>query len=321
MEKKWILLLAIGLLCMVIIGAGLMYTSMQNWRPMAPSAPSTSIPSEDNSSVQSSEPPQKILAADFQVQDAMGNTVSLSNYIGKPIVLNFWASWCPPCKWEMPFFEEVYQEMGDTVQFMMIDAVDNMRETKEAGEKYVTEKGYTFPVFYDVERNASNTYGVYSLPSTLFIDAEGYVVSAHVGAMDKEKLKEEIDKMLTGVQGTGDGKVNPSCCDIEPEYMKITPEQGKKLMAEATDYRFVDVRTEEEYETGYIKGAELITDSILIDKMDELFPDKNQPIFLYCRSGRRSAAVANAMVEKGYIRVFDLGGIIDWPYQEDIVKP
>ena len=78
-------------------------------------------------------------ATDFTMVDSKGNTVKLSDYFGKPIVLNFWASWCSPCKSEMPEFNSVYKELGSSVQFMMVDLVSS-RETKDAGAKYVSSQ-------------------------------------------------------------------------------------------------------------------------------------------------------------------------------------
>lgn len=133
-----------------------------------------------------------MLAPDFSVVDADGNTVSLSDLQGKPTVLNFWASWCPPCKQEMPEFNKVYEEMGDEVHFMMIDAVDGHRETFDSGAEYITDQGFTFPVYYDIGQITIFQYGVRAFPSTIFINSEGYVVAAYEGAMDEAMLREGI---------------------------------------------------------------------------------------------------------------------------------
>lgn len=114
----------------------------------------------------SSEEEQKIMAPDFTVYDADGNEVLLSEYFGKPIVLNFWASWCSPCQMEMPDFHEKYLEIGEDVQFLMINMTDGSRETVEIASEFIEEKGYTFPVFYDTKSDAAMTYGAYSLPTT-----------------------------------------------------------------------------------------------------------------------------------------------------------
>ena len=136
---------------------------------------------------------EKIKAPDFTVSDADGNSVKLSDLFGKPIVLNFWASWCSPCKSEMPEFNEVYEEVGEDVTFMMVDLVDGQRETKETGAQYITEQGFSFPVYFDTEQDAADTYGIVSIPTTILIDKDGYIVTGAQGAIDAETLQKGID--------------------------------------------------------------------------------------------------------------------------------
>ncbi len=137
-----------------------------------------------------------VKAPDFVVYDASGQEVRLSDYFGKPIVLNFWASWCGPCQMEMPDFQEKYLALGEDVTFLMVNMTDGSRETVEIASAFIEEQGYTFPVFYDTASSAAITYSVYSLPTTYFIDADGNAIAQATGAIDAETLQKGID-MIT----------------------------------------------------------------------------------------------------------------------------
>ncbi len=132
-------------------------------------------------------------APDFTVEDLSGKKHKLSDFRGKPVILNFWASWCGPCKMEMPDFEELYNEYGDKIHFLMVNMTDGYQETKEKATAHIDSEGYTFPVYYDTNMEAAYAYGVSSIPATYFIDSEGYPVVYGVGALDKETL-------LTGIE-------------------------------------------------------------------------------------------------------------------------
>lgn len=141
------------------------------------------------------EETQNNQAPDFTVYDGQGNPVKLSDFIGTPVVLNFWASWCPPCKAEMPHFETVSKELEGQVQFMMVNATGG-RETLATAMDFVANSGYTFPVFYDSDGMASYIYQVFSLPTTYFIDAQGNLVTYAVGMISQEKLEKNIQMLM-----------------------------------------------------------------------------------------------------------------------------
>lgn len=136
---------------------------------------------------------EKTKAPDFAVYDEEGNKKGLSDYLGKPVIINFWASWCGPCKMEMPDFDKVYKELGDEIQFMMINLTDGSRETKETAGAYIKEQGFSLPVFYDLDNEAVNIYGAYSIPMTFFIDEEGHLIARATGAIDEQTLRKGID--------------------------------------------------------------------------------------------------------------------------------
>lgn len=143
----------------------------------------------------SSQESKNTPAPDFTVFDTNGNKVKLSDFKGKPVVLNFWASWCPPCKGEMPHFNKEYATVKNGVVFMMVDLVDGQRETQEKGQKYVKDQGYDLPIYFDNEQQAASAYGISSIPDTLFIDSDGNIINAYQGAIDEETLISGINSI------------------------------------------------------------------------------------------------------------------------------
>jgi len=133
------------------------------------------------------------LAKDAHVYDREGNAVHLSQFFGKPMVLNFWASWCAPCQSEMPDFNEKFKEHGGEVNFVMVNMTDGVRDTVEKASAFIDKNGFEFPVFYDTSSEAIKAYGAYSLPTTYFINAQGHIVAEAVGALDAETLQQGID--------------------------------------------------------------------------------------------------------------------------------
>ena len=100
-------------------------------------------------------------------------------------------------------------------------------------------------------------------------------------------------------------------------YVNITAEEAKVLMDSEEGYIILDVREQDEYDAGHIPGAILIPYTRIEEKADDMLPDKDQLILVYCRSGRRSKIAAEALAELGYTNIKEFGGIIDWPYETE----
>ena len=124
----------------------------------------------------------------------------LSDHVGSPVVINFWASWCPPCRQESPSFERLWRRYRDTgIQFVGVDIQDEVADA----EAYVREFGLTFPNGVDPDGAITVEYGVIGLPVTFFIGSSGVVEGRWVGAIPEDKLEEWVNTLLAD-SGSGD---------------------------------------------------------------------------------------------------------------------
>lgn len=133
---------------------------------------------------------------DFTVYDMDGNAVKLSDYFGKPIIVNFWATWCGPCKSELPAFDTMYAKYKDEVHFLMVNLTDGSRDTKDSVTAFVNDGGYTFPVYFDTTMEAAYTYSAYSIPMTLLITSDGQLAHTQMGAMSEETLEQYTQTLI-----------------------------------------------------------------------------------------------------------------------------
>lgn len=150
-----------------------------------PPVEATQPPAEENS--------QLTAAPDFTVVDWDGEEVSLSDFREKPVVLNFWASWCGPCQIEMPHFQEAYDAYGQDIHFLMVNLTDGSRETLDTAKQFLEDSGYTFPVYFDTAYEGAIAYGVMSIPVTYFINADGNAVAYANTSLSAEVLQMGID--------------------------------------------------------------------------------------------------------------------------------
>ena len=192
----WVLAFAV-----MIVGASVLYNRLSGEMSVGgiatvaqetAAAEETAAPGETTPETQEASN----LAPDFTVYDLEGNAHKLSDFRGKPVLLNFWASWCGPCQMEMPDFQKFYESHGDQVHFVIVNLTDGQQETVESASAFIEEKGYTFPVYYDTDIDAAAKYGVSAMPVSYFIDAEGCFVAWAQGALSADMLQQGMDMLL-----------------------------------------------------------------------------------------------------------------------------
>ncbi len=126
---------------------------------------------------------------DFALVDLDGNTVTLSHLRGKTVVMNFWATWCPPCRAEMPALEALYQEYKD--RDVLVLGVD-VRESPDKVRPFIQKYGYSWIFVQDVSGAVSRTYGIRAIPTTFFIGKEGLIREVSIGAMSKDVMEAKL---------------------------------------------------------------------------------------------------------------------------------
>lgn len=135
------------------------------------------------------EPAPEATFTDFE-----GTEQALADYQGRPLVLNFFASWCSPCVAEMPDLETVSREHAEEVGFLGL----NVQDTVEDGRSIVTETGITYPVGRDPDGSILAQFRGITMPTTVFLDAEGTVVRVHAGQVSADNLRQIIEQDLLG---------------------------------------------------------------------------------------------------------------------------
>ena len=191
MNKVLNLVIIIGLVLILLVGGLLAW--MLFLKPEAPAEPTQPVQTTVSPETTAEN---TTLAPDFTFHDGEGNPYKLSDFRGKPVILNFWASWCGPCKNEMPDFQEAYLTYGDQIHFIMLNLTDGTNETVETARAFLQTVPYTFPVYFDSSMEGAYTYGINSIPITWFIDAQGNLVAHCPGMLDASLLQQGIDMIL-----------------------------------------------------------------------------------------------------------------------------
>jgi peroxiredoxin len=128
-------------------------------------------------------------APDFELQELMGDNIKLSDHYGNAVILNFWASWCPPCREEMPEFQKIHDRENIVVLGV------NLQEDRENIQSFKDKLGLTFPLLLDPHAKVKNTFNVFTQPVTYFIDKNGVIIDKKFGPLTSEEIEEKISKI------------------------------------------------------------------------------------------------------------------------------
>ena len=177
----------------VVVGVTLVAISGRQ----ATRAPLGSEPSQSDATVAAGSQ-----AANFKLEALDGHTVSLESLRGKVIFLNVWATWCGPCREEMPSMETLYEDFKDNKDFVML-AVSQDVKGRSMVAPYVEKNGYHFAILLDPENKISETYDVSGVPETFIIDRKGQIVAHHMGAFDwsRPDVKDALQQLLDSKAG------------------------------------------------------------------------------------------------------------------------
>ena len=143
---------------------------------------------------------EPVMLADYDatVYNALGEPLTLTDIAdGKPLVINFWATWCPYCVKEMPDYQQLYAEYGERVSFAFVDCTDGSRETQEKAAAWLADNGFDeLPAYYDLDLDAHMKFGASSLPTTAVVSAEGEILTVTPGAIDPDLMRSALDSVL-----------------------------------------------------------------------------------------------------------------------------
>ncbi len=128
----------------------------------------------------------------FTLSTTTGETASLSDYKGRPVVLNFWATWCPPCRAEIPHFQESSVKYNGRAVILGIDQGEPLPVVADFGSLL----GVTYPLLLDTDSSVNRQYAVSALPTTIFVDGDGIVREVYSGIVNREVLEDRIEKLL-----------------------------------------------------------------------------------------------------------------------------
>jgi len=166
-----------------------------------------SVPADVANEVAAKPPPDGSVAAgkeaaDFKLTSLDGQSIALSSLRGKVVFLNVWATWCPPCREEMPAIEALYEKFKDDKNFVVL-AVSQDTDGSGPVAAYVKKNGFRFDVLLDPENKVGEAYDVSGIPETFIIDQRGRIVAHHVGPYDwaNPEIRDALQELIKSKEG------------------------------------------------------------------------------------------------------------------------
>jgi len=193
-DKKVTILLALLVVAWTVLGGVL---GERLLAPEEPTQASTTAQADDASGQDSAKTPM-LADYDATVYTDSGESLRLSDITeGKPLVVNFWATWCPYCVEELPDFQKIYAEYGERVSFAFVDVADGQRERAEDAAAWLVAQGYDdLPAYYDTSLEAVSAFGVTSYPTTVVVSGEGEILTVSPGKIDPALLRQALDSLV-----------------------------------------------------------------------------------------------------------------------------
>jgi thiol-disulfide isomerase/thioredoxin len=192
--KKYIIL---SVIAVIIFGAVFEVNNYNNSKKKTQiesreNSNTASVKSNSSSSTDVNKEVLKVQANDFKLQDLSGKNVSLSDFKGKKVFLNFWATWCPPCRGEMPDIEKLYDETKNSD--LVILAI-NIGEDRDTVQSFLKSNNYNFNVLLDIRQSTAGKYNISGIPTSYFINKDGTVSAKKTGAMSLLEMKSYINAL------------------------------------------------------------------------------------------------------------------------------
>lgn len=186
--------MALVALVAVLVAAAVGYQVLAGSASVGPAANNANAPS---SAAAGDEDALWLADFDATVYSDLGDATPLTKLAdGRPLVINFWATWCPYCIDEMDDFQAIYDDYSDRVAFAFVDATDGNRETIEDAKAWVESHSYTLPFYYDIQRQAVAAFGIGAFPTTVVVAPDGEILAISSGRIDDALMRSALDSLL-----------------------------------------------------------------------------------------------------------------------------